>query len=125
MGGKMRQSLLWNEATPVTDKDAEVVADSRVNCANVIEWNSWLIILAINFTAHRLPSSLTQSAVETDNFKKRFSVMTLKSSDPLYRRNFLLHLQERPEVFRRSGQVNVKLFHSNTLVTARGRSCGS
>jgi hypothetical protein len=69
----MRQSPLRSEATPVTDKDAEVaspalVADSRVNCANVIEWHFWLIILAINFTAHRLPSSLTQSAVETDNF---------------------------------------------------------
>jgi hypothetical protein len=42
MGVKMRQSPLRSEATPVTDKDAEVaspalVADSRVNCANVIE----------------------------------------------------------------------------------------
>ena len=36
-GVKMRQSPLRSEATPVTDKDAEVVADSRVNCANVIE----------------------------------------------------------------------------------------
>jgi hypothetical protein len=94
----MRQSPLRSEATPVTDKDAEVVADSRVNCANVIEWNFWLIIQAINFTAHRLPSSLTQSAVETDNFKKRFSVMTLKSSASLYRRNFLLHLHPRPDI---------------------------
>jgi hypothetical protein len=38
MGVKMRQSPLRSEATPVTDKDAEVVADSQVNCANVIEW---------------------------------------------------------------------------------------
>ena len=76
----MRQTPLRSKATPVMYKDAEVVADSRVNCANVIEWNSWLIILAINFTAHRLPSSLTQSAVETDNFKKRFSVMTQKNN---------------------------------------------
>jgi hypothetical protein len=68
MGGKMRQSPLRSEATPVTDKDAEVVADSRVNCANVVNWRFWHMILAINFTAHRLPSSLTQSAVETDNF---------------------------------------------------------